>query len=97
MLPSDPLANVLYVDLSKKRSWLERREDLFGKYFGGAGVGIQLLTENCPAGMDPLAPEAPIVLTTGPLDGLFPLGIQDRGDVQVAAHRQSGRVACGRP
>ncbi|MCX6085927.1 MAG: aldehyde:ferredoxin oxidoreductase [Caldiserica bacterium] len=73
MLPSDPLANVLYIDLSKKRSWLERREDLFGKYFGGAGVGIQLLTENCPAGMDPLAPEAPIVLTTGPLDGLFPL------------------------
>ena len=74
MLPNDPLANVLYVDLTRKRSWVERREDLFGKYFGGAGVGIQLLTENCPAGMDPLAPEAPVVLATGPLDGLFPLG-----------------------
>ncbi len=72
MLPNDPLANVLYVDLSKKRSWVERREDLFGRYFGGAGVAIQLLTENCPAGMDPLAPEAPIILATGPLDGLFP-------------------------
>ncbi|HEY5001194.1 MAG TPA: aldehyde ferredoxin oxidoreductase N-terminal domain-containing protein, partial [Candidatus Cryosericum sp.] len=74
MLPNDPLANVLYVDLSKKGSWVERREDLFGKYFGGAGVAIQLLTENCPAGIDPLAPEAPVVLATGPLDGLFPLG-----------------------
>jgi aldehyde:ferredoxin oxidoreductase len=74
MLPNDPLANVLYVDLSKKRSWVERREDLFGKYLGGSGVAIQLLAENCPPGMDPLAPEAPVVLATGPLDGLFPLG-----------------------
>ena len=74
MLPNDPLANVLYVDLSKKRSWVERREDLFGKYLGGSGVAIQLLAENCPPGLDPLAPEAPIVLATGPLDGLFPLG-----------------------
>ena len=74
MLSNDPLANVLYIDLSKKRSWVERREDLFGKYFGGAGVAIRLLTENCPAGIDPLAPDAPIVLATGPLDGLFPLG-----------------------
>jgi len=74
MLPNDPLANVLYVDLSKKRSWIERREDLFGKYLGGSGVAIQLLAENCPSGLDPLAPEAPIVLATGPLDGLFPLG-----------------------
>jgi len=74
MLPNDPLANVLYIDLSKKRSWIERREDLFGKYLGGSGVAIQLLAENCPSGLDPLAPEAPIVLATGPLDGLFPLG-----------------------
>jgi aldehyde:ferredoxin oxidoreductase len=74
MLPNDPLANVLYVDLSKKRSWVECREDLFEKYLGGSGVAIQLLAENCPSGLDPLAPEAPIVLATGPLDGLFPLG-----------------------
>ena len=74
MLPRDPLANVLYVDLSRKRSWVERREDLFEKYLGGTGVAVQLLAENCPPGMDPLAPEAPVVLATGPLDGLFPLG-----------------------
>lgn len=29
MLPDDPLANVLYVDLTKKRFWSVRRDDLF--------------------------------------------------------------------
>lgn len=73
MLPQDTLANVLYVDLSKRKHWVERREDLFEKYLGGAGAAVRLLEENCPKDSDPLSPENPIILATGPLAGLFPL------------------------
>ena len=73
MLRDDTLANVLYIDLSQKHFWIERRQDLFGKYIGGTGVATQLLHEECPKGCDAFAPENPIVFTVGPLTGLFPL------------------------
>jgi aldehyde:ferredoxin oxidoreductase len=73
MLPQDTLANVLYVDLSRRRHRTERREDLFRKNLGGAGAAAQLLAENCPEGTDPFSPDNPIILATGPLCGLFPL------------------------
>lgn len=40
MFKDDVLANVLYIDLSHKKYWVERREDLFEKYLGGAGVAM---------------------------------------------------------
>ncbi|MCD6362643.1 MAG: aldehyde ferredoxin oxidoreductase family protein [Synergistetes bacterium] len=64
---------VLYIDLSRKKFWLESRADLFKKYIGGTGVAIQLLRENCPDGVDPLSPENPIVFAVGPLTGFFPM------------------------
>ncbi len=67
------LRKVLYIDLSKKESWAEEREDLFDQWMGGTGVGIKLLGEECPAGADPLSPEAPIILSIGPLNGMFPV------------------------
>mgnify|MGYP000947944610 FL=1 len=73
MLRGDPLANVLYIDLSKKKHWVERREDLFEKSIGGAGAAVELLHEECPRGADPFSPENPIVFAVGPLTGLFPL------------------------
>jgi aldehyde:ferredoxin oxidoreductase len=73
MLPDDPLANVLYIDLTKKRFWSVRRDDLFRKYLGGAGVAAQLLLEECPEHCDPLGPDNPIILAVGPLTALFPL------------------------
>ncbi|NVM21669.1 MAG: aldehyde ferredoxin oxidoreductase family protein [Desulfobacterales bacterium] len=73
MLPDDTLANVLYVDLSKKHFRIDKRQDLFDKYIGGAGVAIQLLREECPEGIDPFDPENPIVFAVGPLTALFPL------------------------
>ncbi len=73
MLPNDPLPRVLYIDLARRRSWTEMRPDLFEAGLGGSGVGIRLLNEECPAGADPLGPENPIILTVGPLVGLFPL------------------------
>lgn len=73
MLKDDPLANVLYVNLTDKSFRIERREDLFAKTLGGAGAAVQLLHEECPERCDPLAAESPIVLAVGPLTGLFPL------------------------
>ena len=73
MFKDDVLTNVLYIDLSRKKYWIERREDLFEKYLGGTGVATQLLKEECPSGSDPLGPENPIVFAVGPLTGLFPL------------------------
>lgn len=40
MFKDDVLANVLYIDLSQKKYWVERREELFEKYLGGAGVAM---------------------------------------------------------
>jgi len=73
MHKDDPLANVLYVDLSKKQFRVERRTDLFDKHLGGSGAAIELLGEECPQGCDPLGPDNTIVLAVGPLTGLLPL------------------------
>ncbi|MBC36123.1 MAG: aldehyde:ferredoxin oxidoreductase [Bacteroidetes bacterium] len=64
---------VLYIDLDKNAFKIRNREELFKKYIGGTGVAIQLLYEECPEGIDPLSPEAPIVMAIGPLTGVFPL------------------------
>ena len=67
------LRKVLYIDLSKGESWIAERQDLFEDWMGGTGVGIKLLQEECPAGTDPLSPQSPIILSIGPLNGLFPV------------------------
>jgi len=73
VLPTDPLARVLRIDLSTKRVETVERTDLFAASIGGAGVAVRLLDELCPADADPLGPDNPIVLSVGPLVGLFPL------------------------
>lgn len=67
------LTKVLHIDLTKRSFYTEDRSDLFQHYLGGAGVGINLLNENCPEGADPLGPENPIIFAVGPLVGLYPL------------------------
>jgi aldehyde:ferredoxin oxidoreductase len=66
-------SNILHIDLSNNKFWIEKRQEIFEKYIGGAGIAIQLLQENCPKGCDPFSPENPIVFAIGPLTGLFPL------------------------
>jgi aldehyde:ferredoxin oxidoreductase len=73
MLKNDPLANILYIDLSKKNFRIENRHDLFEKYIGGTGVATQLLHEECPKGCDALSAENPIIFAVGPMNALFPL------------------------
>ncbi len=69
----DDFKNVLYIDLSEKEFHREKREDLFDERLGGTGVATRLLKEECPEGADPLGPDNPIILATGPLTGLYPL------------------------
>lgn len=72
-LQLDPLYNVLYVDLTKKRFWVRKRKDLFEDGLGGVSVGVRLLEEECPPQVDPFSPENPIIFVVGPFNGLFPL------------------------
>lgn len=72
MHPSDPLKNILYVDLTEKEFWVEEKPELFQNYLGGTGVAIKLLLEECPQGCDPLSKDNPIILAVGPLTGLYP-------------------------
>jgi len=73
MMNNDTLSRVLYIDLSKKKYFIKDRKDLFEKYLGGTGVATELLHEECPEGIDPFAPESPIIFAVGPLTGAFPL------------------------
>ena len=68
------LSKILYIDLNRRRHWTKDRPELFEESLGGAGVGIRLLSEECPPGADPLGPENPIIFTVGYFDGVFPLG-----------------------
>ncbi|GAQ94882.1 aldehyde:ferredoxin oxidoreductase [Thermodesulfovibrio aggregans] len=73
MIKDDPLKRVLYIDLTKKRFWIEERPDLFTHYIGGCGVAIKLLDENCSPDTHPFSSDNPIVFAVGPLTGLFPI------------------------
>jgi aldehyde:ferredoxin oxidoreductase len=68
------LGRILYIDLSNRKFWVENRTDLFRKYLGGTGVGIQLLLKDCPANIDAFDPKNPIIFTVGYLNALYPLG-----------------------
>lgn len=95
MLANDPLKNVLYIDLSRRRFELKDRSDLFSKYLGGAGVAAQLLLEECPAGCDPFAPENPIIFAVGPLTGLFPLASKTVAMFKSPLTGNLGESHCG--
>lgn len=68
------LSKVLYVDLTRKRSWVEDRRDLVDEYLGGVGLAVALAREE---GMDragPLEPESTVVFAVGPFNGAYPMG-----------------------
>jgi aldehyde:ferredoxin oxidoreductase len=61
---------LLHVDLSGGGcEVLALDEELLRAAVGGAGLGAALLHRWCPAGANPLAPEAPVILVTSPLLG----------------------------
>lgn len=67
---------ILHVDLSSGKTWTEPlKEELAKKYIGGIGLGMRLYLDHSKPGVDPLSPENPLVLATGPLSGsMVPTG-----------------------
>jgi aldehyde:ferredoxin oxidoreductase len=64
------------VDLTRQTVAVKATEsDAAKKVLGGRGLGIMLLTELAPAGIDPLAPENPLILATGPYTGAGVFGL----------------------
>ncbi len=61
---------LLRVDLSAK-TWAAEpiADEVLALYLGGKGLASQLLLENVPVGVDPLAPENPLILALGPASG----------------------------
>jgi aldehyde:ferredoxin oxidoreductase len=60
----------LKVDLSElKTEEMPLSEDDLRKYIGGATLAARLIYDHVKKGMDPLAPESPLVFAVGPLTG----------------------------
>jgi aldehyde:ferredoxin oxidoreductase len=61
---------ILYVDLSKGKYWVEElKESLAKAYVGGSGLAAYLLWNLIDSGVDPLGPENPLIIATGPATG----------------------------
>ena len=60
----------LKVDLNRLTTGdMPLAEDLLKKFIGGATLAAKLLYEHVRKGMDPLAPESPLIFATGPFTG----------------------------
>ncbi|MBI4319181.1 MAG: aldehyde ferredoxin oxidoreductase family protein [Chloroflexi bacterium] len=65
------MERVLRVDLNSCKYWAEElAEATVDEYVGGRGLGIRLLYEVCPKGLDPLDAANPIILSAGPAQGV---------------------------
>src|SRR6266851_5623631 len=60
----------LRIDLTTGSSqWRPLAEDVLRRFIGGVGLATYLMHRECPAGVDPLAPEAPLIFCLSPLVG----------------------------
>lgn len=69
-LPGGYFGRALVIDLNDAVA--ERKplpESVLRSYIGGAGLGAWLMHECCPAGVDPLAAQAPLLFVFSPLVG----------------------------
>ena len=83
---------ILHIDLSTGKTETEPlKEELAKKYVGGIGLGIRLLIDHTKPGVDPLSPENPLILATGPLSGSM-APTAGNGHAFVAKSPQSGAV-----
>lgn len=61
---------ILWVDLDAGSIQIKPTpENDIKRYIGGRGLGIKLLSDLAPRGVDPLAPENPMIIATGPYTG----------------------------
>ena len=60
----------LRIDLtSQSAETIPLPADVLRRFIGGAGLATWLLLDQCPDGVDPYAPEAPLVICFSPLVG----------------------------
>ena len=60
----------LIVDLGLRESRrMPLDEDVLRRFIGGTGLGAYLLYKHCPPGVEPLAPENPLIFVCSPLVG----------------------------
>ncbi len=64
---------ILKIDLTKKKAEVYSDEKLYEDFLGGTGVATKLLYEQHIEKIDPLSPESPIILSIGPLNGIYPI------------------------
>jgi aldehyde:ferredoxin oxidoreductase len=70
MPPGGYFGKALLVDLSTASGESAEIEDyVLRSYIGGAGLGTWLMHQHCPAGIDPLHPDAPLMFVFSPLVG----------------------------
>src|SRR5438552_1788474 len=60
----------LRIDLSRgEADWIPLPEDVLRRFIGGAGLAAYLLHKEAPPGVNPLAPESPLIFSLSPLVG----------------------------
>jgi aldehyde:ferredoxin oxidoreductase len=60
----------LRIDLTRGASeWVSLPEQVLRRFIGGVGLATWLMHRECPRGIDPLAPQAPLVFSLSPLVG----------------------------
>src|SRR6202046_816823 len=70
MPPGGDFGQALLVDLSTGSGTAAAIEErVLRSYVGGAGLGAWLMHKYCPAGVEPLDPEAPLIFVFSPLVG----------------------------
>ena len=68
--PGGYFGRALIVNLTTGQSSVKTIEEpVLRSFVGGAGLGAWLMHECCPPGLDPLAPEAPLIFVFSPLVG----------------------------
>lgn len=69
-MPNGYCGKILYVDLTAKKTTVEESaEDFYRMYLGGWGFIAHELLKRAPSGVDPFAPENPLVFATGVASG----------------------------
>jgi len=70
MYPKGYAGKILYIDLSKGKHWTEPLPEHVAKaYVGGSGLAAYLLWNLTTEETDPLSPENPLIVATGPATG----------------------------
>jgi aldehyde:ferredoxin oxidoreductase len=74
---------LIWVDLANQKAEIRSLEDdLLERFIGGVGIGTKILYEEGLKDGDPLSPDAPLIVMTGPLTGT---SVPTSGRVSVVA------------